>query len=143
VPPLFLTSALGGLTVTLVTARLAGGARALPLFVSMPFVLAAGLLGLYAAPTYALAIAAMFLVGIGFGGFQTLNAAVIVQVTEPAYFGRVFSLSMLAFAGVSIMSLPVGILADAIGERATLATLAAVVLSLAILVGMRLPRTGA
>jgi MFS family permease len=143
VPPLFLTSALGGLTVTLVTARLAGGARALPLFVSMPFVLAAGLLGLYAAPTYALAIAAMFLVGIGFGGFQTLNAAVIVQVTEPAYFGRVFSLSMLAFAGVSIMSLPVGILADAIGERATLATLAAVVLSLAILVGTRLPRTGA
>ncbi len=141
VPPLFFTSALGGLLVTLVTARLAGSSRALPVFVGMPFVLAAGLLGLYLAPTYLLAIAAMFLVGIGFGGFQTLNAAVIVQVTEPAYFGRVFSLSMLAFAGVSLMSLPVGILADAIGERATLATLAGVVLAFALLVGMRLLRT--
>ncbi|HKC50535.1 MAG TPA: MFS transporter [Myxococcota bacterium] len=141
VPPLFFTSALGGLLVTLVTARLAGSSRALPVFVGMPFVLAAGLLGLYLAPSYPLAIAAMFLVGIGFGGFQTLNAAVIVQVTEPAYFGRVFSLSMLAFAGVSLMSLPVGILADAIGERATLATLAGVVLAFALLVGMRLLRT--
>ena len=141
VPPLFFTSALGGLLVTLVTARLGGSSRALPVFVGMPFVLAAGLLGLYLAPSYPLAIAAMFLVGIGFGGFQTLNAAVIVQVTEPAYFGRVFSLSMLAFAGVSLMSLPVGILADAIGERATLATLAGVVLAFALLVGMRLLRT--
>jgi MFS family permease len=140
VPPLFFTSALGGLVVTLVTARLADSKRALPLFVSMPFVLAAGLLGLYAAPSYALAIAAMFFVGIGFGGFQTLNAAVIVQVTEPAYFGRVFSLSMLAFAGVSLMSLPVGILADAIGERATLAVLSAVVLAIALGVGSRLLR---
>lgn len=141
VPALFFTSALGGLFVTLVTARLADSRRALPLFVSMPFVLAAGLLALFAAPTYPLAVAAMFFVGIGFGGFQTLNAAVIVQVTEPAYFGRVFSLSMLAFAGVSLMSLPVGILADAIGERATLATLSGVVLAIALGVGSRLLRS--
>ena len=138
VPPLFFTSALGGLLVTFVTARVADSHRALPLFVAMPFVLACGLLGLYLAPSYELAIAAMFLVGIGFGGFQTLNAAVIVQVTEPEYFGRVFSLSMLAFAGVSLMSLPVGILADAIGERATLATLSGVVVAIALGFGPRL-----
>jgi MFS family permease len=141
VPPLFFTSALGGLTVTLITARLADSHRALPLFVSMPFVLATGLLGLFAAPSYAFVIAAMFVVGIGFGGFQTLNAAVIVQVTEPEYFGRVFSLSMLAFAGVSLMSLPVGILADAIGERATLATLSGVVFAIALGAGSRLLRS--
>jgi MFS family permease len=141
VPPLFFTSALGGLCVTLVTARLADSRRAVPLFVGMPFVLALGLLGLFAAPTYSLAIAAMFVVGTGFGGFQTLNAAVIVQTTEPAYFGRVFSLSMLAFAGVSLMSLPVGVLADAIGERATLATLSGVVLAIALVAGSRLMRT--
>jgi MFS family permease len=138
VPPLFFTSALGGLLVTFVTTRVADSHRALPLFVAMPFVLACGLLGLYLAPSYELAIAAMFLVGIGFGGFQTLNAAVIVQVTEPEYFGRVFSLSMLAFAGVSLMSLPVGILADAIGERATLATLSGVVVAIALGFGSRL-----
>jgi MFS family permease len=140
VPPLFFTSALGGLLVTLVTARLADSRLALPLFVTMPFVLALGLFGLFAAPTYALAIAAMLVVGMGFGGFQTLNAAVIVRATEPEYFGRVFSLSMLAFAGVSLMSLPVGFLADAIGERATLATLSCVVLSIAAVAGSRLLR---
>ncbi|MFI5315441.1 MAG: MFS transporter [Myxococcota bacterium] len=141
VPRLFFTSALGGLTITLITARLADSRRALPMFVTMPFVLATGLLGLFAAPSFELAIGAMFVVGIGFGGFQTLNAAVIVQTTEPAYFGRVFSLSMLAFAGVSLMSLPVGILADTIGERATLATLSALVSCIAIAAGSRLLRT--
>jgi MFS family permease len=138
VPPLLLTSAVGGLLVTLLTARFADSSRAVTLFKSMPFVMGTGLLGLFAAPTYSLAIAAMLVIGVGFGGFQTLNAAVIVQATEPAYFGRVFSLSMLAFAGVSLMSLPVGILADAVGERATLAALASVVFAVSLFFGARL-----
>jgi MFS family permease len=132
VPPLFFTSALGGLLVTLATARFADSRRALVLFVTMPFVLALGLLGLFAAPSYAWAVGTMLIVGVGFGGFQTLNAAVIVRATEPAYFGRVFSLSMLAFAGVSLMSLPVGILADAIGERVTLLILGGIVAAIAL-----------
>ena len=138
VPPLFFTSALGGLSVTLLTARLADSRSVLPLFVSMPFLLALGLAGLSAAPSYALAIGAMFVVGTGFGGFQTLNAAVIVRTAEPAYFGRVFSLTMLAFAGVSLVSLPVGILADAAGERLTLALLGLLVLAIASVVARRL-----
>jgi MFS family permease len=138
VPLLFFTSAVGGLAVTLATARFADSRRALVLFASMPFVFALGLLALAAAPSYALAIAAMLIVGVGFGGFQTLNAAVIVHATEPAYFGRVFSLSMLAFAGVSLMSLPVGVLADAIGERTTLLLLAATVAAIALAGALRL-----
>jgi hypothetical protein len=51
----------------------------------------------------------------------------------------VFSLTMLAFAGVSLMGLPVGALADAIGERTTLGLLAAVVVAIAASVGTRLP----
>ena len=143
VPPLFFTSALGGLAVTLATARLADSSRALPLFVAMPFVFAAGLVGLSAAPSYPLAVATMLVVGMGFGGFQTLNAAVIVRTAEPAYLGRVFSLTMLAFAGVSLMSLPVGILADAVGERTTLATLSGVVVAIALAVGFALRRIDA
>jgi MFS family permease len=139
---LFFTSALGGLTVTLFAARLADSHRALPMFLGMPFVFALGLTGLCLAPSFPWAVAAMFLVGVGFGGFQTLNSAVIVQATEPAYFGRVFSLSMLAFAGVSLMGLPVGTFADAVGERATLATLACVVFGIAGVLGTRIRRTG-
>jgi predicted MFS family arabinose efflux permease len=85
----------------------------------------------------------MLVVGMGFGGFQTLNAAVIVRTAEPAYLGRVFSLTMLAFAGVSLMSLPVGVLADAIGERTTLATLSGVVVAIALAAGFELRRVDA
>jgi predicted MFS family arabinose efflux permease len=47
----------------------------------MPLVFAAGLLGIAFAPSYELAIGATFLAGIGTGGFQSLNAAVIVRAT--------------------------------------------------------------
>lgn len=137
---LFLTSALGGLCAALLAARVADSPRARPIFIGMSFVFALGLLGLSAAPSFRLAIPAQLVVGIGFGGLQSLNAAVIVRATEPAYFGRVFSLSMLAFAGVSLMGLPVGFLADAIGERGALATLATGVAVIAAVVAIRLRR---
>jgi MFS family permease len=140
VPPLFFTSALGGLAVALVTARMADSPRALPAFIVMPFVFAAGLIAVALAPSYPIAIGTMLLVGMGFSGLQTLNAAVIVRATEAAYFGRVFSLSMLAFAGVSLVSLPVGLLADAVGERTTLLLLAGGVLAIALITAPRLLR---
>ena len=58
---------------------------------------------------------------------MTLNGAVIVRLTDPAYFGRVMSLTMLAFGAFGLMGLPIGLLADAIGERATLSLQGAVV----------------
>jgi MFS family permease len=143
VSALFLTSALGGLCATLLAARVADSPRALPVFLGMAFVFALGLLGLAAAPSFRLAIGAQLVVGIGFGGLQSLNAAVIVRATEPAYFGRVSSLSMLAFAGVSLMALPVGFLADAVGERWALATLACGVIAIAATAATRLRRVGA
>jgi len=138
VPLLTFTSALAGLSVALVTARVADSRHALPTFTVMPFVFALGLLCLMSAPVYAAAVAAMAVVGLGFGGFQTLNAAVIVRETEPAYLGRVFSLSMLAFAGNALMSYPVGLLADAVGERATLGVLCAAVVAVAGAISLRL-----
>jgi MFS family permease len=66
-----------------------------------------------------------------------------VRETEPAFFGRVSSLSSLAFAGFGLMGLPIGLLADAIGERATLGILAAAVGLTTLLLGSRLPATTA
>src|SRR4030095_14465267 len=82
-------------------------------------------------PPFPFAIASMLVVGIGFGGLQSLNAAVIVRATEPAYFGRVFSISMLAFAGVSLVRLAVGAFAGSLGERRAVASLACVVAAIA------------
>lgn len=137
----FFTSALGGLCASLVAARIADTRFALPAFLCMPLVFATGLLGIALAPTYELAIGATLFAGIGMGGFQSLNAAVIVRATEPAYFGRVFSLTMLSFAGFGLMGLPVGLLADAVGERATLVTLSAVVCAIALAIAVLLRRT--
>jgi MFS family permease len=141
VSALYFTSAMGGLVSTLAAARVADSHRAVQVFLAAPFVFALGLLALSAAPSFGFAIGAMLAVGIGFGALQSLNAAVIVRATEPAYFGRVFSLTMLAFAGVSLMGLPVGALADAVGERRMVAALACVVLVIAATIAARLRRT--
>jgi MFS family permease len=135
---LFFTSALAGLGSTLTAARIADSPRAVSAFLAAPFVFALGLLALSSAPSFALAIAAMLVIGTGFGGLQSLNAAVIVRATEPAYFGRVFSLTMLAFAGVSLVGLPVGAFADLVGERRAVASLACVVVAIAATVAVRL-----
>jgi DHA3 family macrolide efflux protein-like MFS transporter len=117
---LFLAGAVGGLGASLVVARVADSRFAQPLFVAMAAVFAAGLMLLSVVPTYRVAVVAMFCAGMGMGGFQSLNGAVIVRTSEPAYFGRVFSLTMLAFAGFGLIGLPIGLLADALGERVAL-----------------------
>jgi MFS family permease len=140
VSALFFASAVAGLCATFVAARIADSPRAVPLFLAMPLVFALGLVCLAAAPGFGPALAAMFVTGIGFGFLQSLNAAVIVRTAEPAYFGRVFSLTMLAFAGVSLMGLPVGAFADWVGERRAVASLACLVLAIALTVTARLRR---
>ena len=80
------------------------------------------------APNFLLLIVAMVGIGAGGGGFQTLNGAIVSHLTDPAYFGRVVSLTFLAFATSSIFALPVGFLADATGERFTVWLTGALVL---------------
>ena len=57
---------------------------------------------------------------MGIAAFQTLNNAVALKETEPAYYGRVMGLMQLAWGLINLMSLPVGILADVLGERVVL-----------------------
>jgi predicted MFS family arabinose efflux permease len=121
-------SAVGGLIVSLIVASLADSPRA-------PFVLllssagiGAGLILTGLAPTFAVALVTMFGVGGAVSGFQTLNSALVLRESEPAYYGRVMSLTMLAFSGTGLVALPIGLIADAIGERATLMGMGAGVL---------------
>lgn len=82
------------------------------------------------APTFAWALGASALVGASSSGFQMCNQLNLMQRTDPAYFGRVMSLTMTAFGLQMIVGFPAGALADAAGERATLILLA--VLSLVV-----------
>ena len=59
-------------------------------------------------------------VGASMGAFQMLNNALVMRESEPAFYGRVMSLTMLAWGLNSLAGLPFGMLADSAGERESL-----------------------
>lgn len=126
------TSAAGGLTAALVVAGFADSPRALTIYSFAGAVFGVGLLATAFAPSLWTAMVAMFAVGVGTGGFQTLNGAVILKLTDVTYYGRVMSLTMLAFAGFGLMALPIGVVADLAGERAILAIMGGTVIGVVV-----------
>jgi MFS family permease len=116
---LFGVSAFGSLVAGLAVARYADSSRAPALFSLMALGFGASLVAAAVAPSFASITVIMVVVGLLSGGFQTLAGAVIVRNTEPRYVGRVMSLTMLSFGGFGLMGLPIGVLADALGERVT------------------------
>jgi MFS family permease len=123
ISPLMVASALGGFLASVGVARFADSPRASAIYTWLGLGFGASLFALAAAPDYASAVLASFVIGVANGGFQTLASAVILHETRPEYMGRVMSLTMLAFAGFGLMALPIGLLADAVGERVTLAVM--------------------
>lgn len=143
---LFGVSAVGGLVASLAVAPFADSRRVLALYASTGIGFGLSLVLLAAASTLAGAALAMALVGVTSGAVLALNGAVLLRATDPRYYGRVLSLAMLAFAGFGLVGLPVGWLADAVGERATLvASGSAVSIAVAILAWRlgRLPEVAA
>jgi len=112
-----LASALGALTTAVTVARFADSPSATRIYGAMALGFGIALAGLAAAPSFGAGLAAMVLVGASSGGFHALNGAVVAHETETPYMGRVMSLTFLAFAAFSLSALPIGMLADAFGER--------------------------
>ena len=140
VSALFASSAVGALAASLFVARLADSAQAEVIYTAMAVCFGLGLIAIAVAPGLHYSIVAMFFVGAGSGGFQGLNGAVIARETDPDYMGRVLSLTMLAFAGFGLMALPIGALADGIGEQSTLAIMGGAVLLTSFIFGGALIR---
>lgn len=127
-------TAIGGIVVTLVLAsRRLENAPAVMLFFGA--CMAASLALLAIAPGFWAALGAASLVGASSSGFQMLNNVNLMERADPKYFGRVMSVTMMAFGFNSIISYPVGIIADHSGERATLGGLA-VATMMVVLIGM-------
>ena len=80
-------------------------------------------------PNFYAALAVIALVGAGSSVFQALNNSLLLTMTPVEYHGRVQSLLMLSFSGFAIASLPIGIIADAVGIRPTLVGLGVLVLA--------------
>jgi MFS family permease len=129
-------AACGGLLGSLLVASLADSRRA-PAFLRIAGTVgAAGLIAVGLAPGFLTAMLAMVFAGGGVAAFQTLNNSVALKETEPAYYGRVMGLMQVAWGLINLTSLPVGVLADALGERTVLS--GAGVALLFVLVGLGL-----
>lgn len=124
--------AAGGLAASLVVAGLADSPRAMTVYSSAGLLFGVSLIATALAPTLWIAAAGMFVSGIGSGGFQTLNGAVVIREADPRYFGRVMSLTMTGFAMFGLAALPIGFIADAVGERATLAGMGAAICGIVV-----------
>lgn len=83
--------------------------------------LAVGLVFISWAPTFNIALIAAVMVGGSTAGFQSMNATLALSLSDSAYHGRVQSLLGLGFSAFGLVSYPLGLLADAIGLRQTLA----------------------
>jgi hypothetical protein len=66
------------------------------------------------------ALVAMVFVGGGIAAYQTLNNSMALRLADVAYYGRVMGLMQVAWGLINLTSLPVGALADALGERVVL-----------------------
>ncbi len=85
-----------------------------------------GVLLLGLSPTYAISLVALGLLGAAIAGFQGTNSSLVLTETDLEYHGRLQSLVMMGYAASGIMSLPLGVMADQIGLRQTVAAMGVV-----------------
>jgi predicted MFS family arabinose efflux permease len=121
---MFGATAVGGIILTLTLTRWGMGVNPAALMFTCGAALAGAVALLALSPTFMTALGAAAIVGAASSGFQMCNQVNLMQRTDPAYFGRVMSLTMTAFGLQMIMGFPAGALADAVGERGTLLLLA-------------------
>jgi MFS family permease len=133
-------AAAGGLVMSLLVTRYADAPSAASIYSALGLAFGWTLFALAASPTYGFAVGVSVAIGAANSGFQTLSNAVLLRATEPAYVGRVMSLTMMAFAGFGLMGLPIGMLADALGERITLHGMGAAVCVVAVVSWLALVR---
>jgi MFS family permease len=136
-----LAAAVGALASSITVSRFADSPRAIQIYSAMALGFGIALAGLAAAPTFHAGLVAMVILGAASGGFHALNGAVIARETELVYMGRVMSLTFLAFAAFSLSALPLGLLADAFGERWVLLGMGIAVFAVAARMSILVART--
>jgi MFS family permease len=100
-----------------------------------------GLLGM--AESFVLGLVAI--AGIGASGlvFQTSTQAQMLRISAPEYHGRLQSMVILGFSGFGLAALPLGLVADAISLRTTLACMGGLVLAMTAVFALLHRRAGA
>jgi MFS family permease len=117
---MFGMGAVAGLIVTLGLAGAAGTRYAWQVMVVGGVVLGIALLFTAVSQNFGQALITMLFVGAGSSVFQLINNSLVMQNSDPAFYGRVMSITMLAWGLNSLAGFPLGLLADRIGERESL-----------------------
>jgi MFS family permease len=68
---------------------------------------------------FAVALAALVLVGLTASAYRSLNSTLITVITDPQFYGRVMSIQMLGFSLSMLTPLPIGFIVDRIGAPLT------------------------
>lgn len=125
-----MVSAVTGLGVTIGLAGIADTKWAWPAMLLGGVVLGGSLILLATSSSFFVACLVMLPLGAGMSTFMMLNNALAMRESQPAYYGRVMALTMLAWGFNGLVGLPVGLLADAVGERETLAIMGGLVIAI-------------
>jgi MFS family permease len=75
---------------------------------------------------YALSLVVLLAVGLASQGYMTLNNVLLMEATDPAYYGRVMSIYILTFSISPVAMLPIGFMVDHIGVSPTEAIVGAI-----------------
>ena len=130
---------LGSLTGALVLASLRSRRRGKLLLLSM-VVMGIGLTAFSASSIFVLSIVLMFIVGVGEAGRQALNVVLIHQYAEDAYRGRVMSVLMTQVGTMALGAFVVGLIAEFVGPQVGLGSFAVLLVLVAIVVHLFVPR---
>jgi MFS family permease len=117
---LYGVTAVGGLIGSLSVASLADSPRAGLYLKISSLITVAALVSVGFMRTFEASVIILMFLGFGLASYQTLNNSIALRLSDPRYFGRVAGLLQIAWALISLVSLPIGFIADAIGEGATL-----------------------
>ena len=129
----------GSLTGALALASLRSRRRGRLLLLSM-VVMGLGLTAFSASSIFAISIVLMFIVGIGEAGRQALNVVLIHQYADDAYRGRVMSVLMTQVGTMALGAFIVGLIAEAVGPQVGLGSFAVLLVLVAIVVHLFVPR---
>ncbi len=121
-------SAVGAVISTVIVASYAAHRRAWFAQPLLAMLFGASLILLAATSNFVFGLMAILFVGAFASAFQSLNNSLTMSMSEDEYHGRVQSISMLSWSLFGIVALPIGILADHIGLRETLAIQGGVVI---------------
>ncbi len=130
---LFMVNAIAAAVISFAVAGAATTRWAWPIVLVLIGVMGLGYFALAVSQNLGQAMIGMALLGPGLQGPIMILQARIMMYTEPAYYGRVMSFTMMAWGVQMVFGAPAGLLADAIGEREVFAGMGLLAIAVAAL----------